>query len=81
MYLLFWSQCCNLTMAWWSRLEHGIVGGASWTDMVSISNDEVSIYFITLAFIPMSCKFKIRDQEAVNFVTFTINSGSNIVIP
>jgi hypothetical protein len=32
----------------------------------------LAIYLlITLAFIPMSRKFKIRDQEAVHFVTFT----------
>jgi len=32
----------------------------------------LSIYLlITLAFIPVSRKFKIRDQEAVHFITFT----------
>jgi hypothetical protein len=34
------------------------------------------IYSMTLAFIPMSRKFKIRDQEAVYFATFTAIHGS-----
>ena len=63
-----------LTHAPGSDLSHGFVGGESWTHHVfSFKTDEaINIFAHNVSLCSYERhKFKIRDQEAVHFVTFT----------